>query len=70
MIARLSQTVDAGGLPKAMVVSGVTVWITAETVIQFEDSAGGSELTPGQSVSGNAVENVDGSVTAISLEIS
>ncbi len=64
------QTVDAGGLPKAMVVSGVTVWITAETVIQFEDSAGGSELTPGQSVSGNAVENVDGSVTAISLEIS
>jgi len=63
------QAVEAGGPPKTITLSGATVWISPETALQFEDSAGANELMPGQSASGTAVENTDGSLTAISLEI-
>lgn len=62
--------VDTAGLPKAIVVDGLTVWITSETAIQYQDSSGGNELIPGQSAAGTAVENTDGSYTAVDLQIS
>jgi hypothetical protein len=68
-VSGVIEAVGATVVPNIVMVSGATVWITAGTELQFEDSAGASVLTVGQSLAGNALQNVDGSVTALSLEI-
>jgi len=51
-----------------LVVSGTTVWITASTAIQYEDSSGGQFIV-GHAIELKGTRNSDGSVTASQMTV-
>ena len=62
----LARTVDAVNADNVVLGSGQTLWISADTVITYNDSAG---FVVGQNIQFKAWENPDGTLIAIKVEL-